>query len=51
MSTVVVLGLASIFFLSAVLIVAALMMRGQWDRFDQRDQRDQREQREQHPQG
>lgn len=29
---IIVLGIASIFFLSAVLIVAALMMRGQWDR-------------------
>lgn len=32
MELIIVLGIASIFFLSAVLIVAALMMRGQWDR-------------------
>jgi len=31
---VVVLGLASIVFLSVVLIVAALMMRNQWDRLE-----------------
>ncbi len=34
MGMVVVLGLASIVFLSVVLIVAALMMRGQWDRLE-----------------
>lgn len=32
MDMVAVLGLASIVFLSVVLIVAALMMRNQWDR-------------------
>jgi hypothetical protein len=34
MSTVAVLGIASIFFFSAILITAALMMRGQWERLD-----------------
>ena len=34
MGMVVVLGLASIVFLSVVLIVAARMMRGQWDRLE-----------------
>ena len=29
---IIVLGIASILFLSVVLIVAALMMRGHWDR-------------------
>ncbi|HZC08328.1 MAG TPA: hypothetical protein VE338_22035 [Ktedonobacterales bacterium] len=39
MGLIVVLGIASIFFLSAVLIVAALMMRGQWDRLGAPDER------------
>lgn len=37
MGMVVVLGIASIIFLSTILIVAALMMRGQWDKLGQRE--------------
>lgn len=32
MGMVVVLGIASIIFFSTILIVAAVMMRGQWDK-------------------
>ncbi|HEY7848722.1 MAG TPA: hypothetical protein VIC27_01595 [Ktedonobacterales bacterium] len=39
MGLVAVLGLASILFFSTILIVAALMMRGQWDHLGQRPQR------------
>ncbi len=38
MATVVVLALASILFLSVILITAALMMRGQWEKLGQRKQ-------------
>ena len=39
MVTVVVLALASILFLSVLLITAALMMRGQWDKLNERARR------------
>lgn len=38
----IVLALASILFLSVILIVAALMMRGRWDKLGQRDEPPQR---------
>ncbi|HEX8982267.1 MAG TPA: hypothetical protein VF792_05825 [Ktedonobacterales bacterium] len=37
MGMVVVLGIASIIFLTTILIVAAVMMRGQWDKLGQRE--------------
>ena len=39
MGIVVVLGIASIFFFSALLITAALMVRGRWDSLGQSSQR------------
>lgn len=39
MGLVVVLALASIVFLSVVLITGALMMRNRWDRFGQPEER------------
>ena len=39
MGIVVVLGIASIFFFSALLITAALMVRGRWDTLGQTKQR------------
>lgn len=42
MGIVVVLGIASIFFFSAILITAALMIRGRWDSLGQTGQTGQR---------
>ena len=39
---IVALALASIIFLSAILIVAALMMRGRWEKLGQREEPPQR---------
>ncbi len=39
MPTIVVLALASILFLSVLLITGALMMRGQWDKLNERGSR------------
>ncbi|HEX8995451.1 MAG TPA: hypothetical protein VF812_05435 [Ktedonobacterales bacterium] len=38
MGMVIVLAIASILFFSVILIVAALMLRGQWDKMGMRDQ-------------
>lgn len=41
-TTIVILGLASIIFLSAVLLGVALMLRSRWDKIGEQDSRNQK---------